>query len=170
MRYVKGLTYAEEREAGFLESAKAANLKVVSSDQYAGETVDSAHKKAKELLKKFPKAAGVFATGEIPSLGMLKALREAKLAGKVKFIACDPNPELVKALAAGHVTALLVPDTITLGSKAIKAVVAHVRETPAETSGTVRTILVTKENMGQANVKEVLEADLKPYMTGEEEE
>jgi len=169
MRYVKSLTYAQEREAGFLESAKAANLKVVSSDQYAGETAESAHKKAAELLKKFPKVAGVFTTGEMPSLGMLKALREAKLAGKVKFIACDPNPELVKALAAGHVTALLVPDTIALGAKAIKAVVGHVRQTAAETSGTVRTILVTKENVGQASVKEILEADLKPYMDPPEE-
>jgi len=44
---------------------------------------------------------GVFTASQHVATGMLRALEEQDLAGKVKFVGFDAGPELVTALAAG---------------------------------------------------------------------
>ena len=165
LRHLKGSPYGTPREESFLETMKAKypGVKVVSSDQYAGDTEDTATKTAADVLKKFPKVNGVFCSGEAGAVGMLAALQQAKLAGKVKFVACDPHPKLVDALNKGQVDALVVIDTLTLGYKATMALAGHIRGTPAETTGTIEAILATKENAEEANIKEILSPDPRAY-------
>ncbi len=171
LRNFKGVTYSTDREKAFLDTlkAKAPGIQVVSADQYAGATPDTAQKKAAELLKKFPKVGGVFCSSETASLGMLAALQAAKLAGKVQFIACDPHPKLTEALGKGQVAALVVMDTIGMGMKALQILVGHVRETGEKVEGAIKAILVTKDNMNNPTVKDLLNPDLTPFTHKDED-
>jgi ribose transport system substrate-binding protein len=81
LRHMVGSQSTEQREKGFLETiARYPDLRVVSQTQYAGPTVDSAQEKAKELISEYrDQMNGIFTSNEESTMGMLKALEEAKL-------------------------------------------------------------------------------------------
>src|ERR1051326_5240439 len=55
LRYAEGSASTEEREAGFLQEMKAKfpNIELISTDQYAGATRDTAKRAAENLLNRF---------------------------------------------------------------------------------------------------------------------
>src|SRR5215216_5847427 len=102
MRYNPGSESTEQRETGFLETLakEFPQVKVISSDQYAGTTPEGALDKATDLLNKFgDRAAGMFAVCEPNATGLLGALENIGSAGKVKAVVFDPNRALIKGLA-----------------------------------------------------------------------
>ena len=101
MRYNPGSQSTEEREKGFLETMQKEfpQVKILSSDQYAGTTPEGALDKCQQVLQKYEgRVTGVFAVCEPNATGMLGALEQTGMAGKVKFVGFDPNPTMVKAL------------------------------------------------------------------------
>jgi ribose transport system substrate-binding protein len=79
LRHMVGSESTEQREKGFLETiARYPEIKVLSQDQYAGATADTAHQTAQTLITKYrDQVAGIFCSNEQSSSGMLKALEEA---------------------------------------------------------------------------------------------
>src|ERR671939_1140547 len=80
LRYQEGSASTEEREAGFLEEMKAKypNVQVISSDQYAGATRDTAKRTSENLLNRFgDDVQGIFCPNESTTAGMLSALQDA---------------------------------------------------------------------------------------------
>ena len=91
-----------EREAGFLEAiAKSPDIEVISKSQYGGATQGDAKTVSLNMLDKLRQADGVFCPNESSTLGMLGALEQAHLTGKIKFVGFDATPALVDALRAG---------------------------------------------------------------------
>lgn len=88
LRYQVGSASTEDREAGFLSALQAyPEIEVVSMNQYAGATRDTAYTAAQNLLNRFSgRIDGVFASNESATNGLLLALREAGMAGKVAFV------------------------------------------------------------------------------------
>jgi len=82
LRHMVGSGSTEQRENGFLEAiSRYPEIKVLSQDQYAGATVDSAEHMAQALLKTYKnRVNGIFCSNEQSTLGMLKALQEEKMA------------------------------------------------------------------------------------------
>ena len=68
---------------------------------------------------------GIFCPNESTAFGMLRALEDGGLAGKVAFVGFDSSPKLVDALAKGHMDATVVQDPIKMGYLAVKAMVDH---------------------------------------------
>src|SRR2546426_3744679 len=67
LRYAVGSASTEEREAGFLETIKAKfpALKILSSDQHAGATRETAYQASQNLLNRFGREVnGMFAANE----------------------------------------------------------------------------------------------------------
>jgi ribose transport system substrate-binding protein len=79
MRYAVGSAATEEREAGFLEMIKTfPSITILSDDQYAGATSDSAQRTAQSLVTRFRgQVDGVFCPNESSTSGMLRALDDA---------------------------------------------------------------------------------------------
>jgi len=128
-RYNPGSESTEQREEGFLDKLKTdyPDIKVISSDQYAGTTPESSLEKATEVLDKYrDEVDGVFAVCEPNATGTLGALRELNLLGKVKFVAFDPNPDLINALEQGNVTGIVLQDPVTMGYQAVKTLLASI--------------------------------------------
>ncbi len=159
LRYNPGSESTEQREEGFLETIKNEfpDIKVISSDQYAGTTPEESLAKATEVLDKYrDKVNGIFAVCEPNANGTLAALRELDLAGKVKFIAFDPSEALIDGLKKNHVQGIVLQDPVTMGYEAVKAMVAHLKGEPVEKRLKTGEYVATPENMDEEKIHELL--------------
>ena len=98
LRYGIGSASTEAREKGFLDTIKTApGITVVSSDQYAGPTVDTAYRSAQNVLGRYGKQIeGVFTPNESSTLGMRLALKDINELGKLKFVGFDSSKPLIE--------------------------------------------------------------------------
>ena len=162
MRYRAGSQSTEEREEGFLEEiAKYPRLKVLSSDQYGEATAKSAMEKANQLLLRFQdEVDGVFAVCEPNCHGLLQALEQTGLAGKVKFVAFDPSDMLIRALESGKVHGIVLQDPVHMGYMAVKTIVAHIQGQNVERRIATGLYVATPENMHTDKIHKLLHPEL----------
>jgi ribose transport system substrate-binding protein len=168
LRYAVGSASTEEREEGFLEVLKKdyPDLKLISADQHAGATRDSAKRVSENLLNRFGKEVnGVFASNESAASGMLLALRDAGLAGgKVKFVAFDAGETLNAGLKAGDVAGFVVQNPMAMGYLGVKTVVAVLRGEKVAATIDTGVGFVTKENMNEPAIAELMNPPLAKYL------
>jgi ribose transport system substrate-binding protein len=168
LRYQVGSASTEEREEGFLEVMKKdfPAIKLISSDQHAGATRDSAKRVSENLLNRYGKdVQGVFASNESAASGMLLALRDAGLAGgKVKFVAFDAGETLNAGLKAGDVAGFVVQNPMAMGYLGVKTIVAVIRGEKVEPLIDTGVGFVTKENMNDPAIAELLNPPIAKYL------
>ena len=170
LRYQVGSASTEEREAGFMsEIKKYPGIKVISSDQYAGATRDSAYQAAQNLLNRHGKdVQGVFAPCEPVTVGMLMALRDlGKAGGEVQFVGFDSGTQSVEALKRGDVQGLVVQNPMKMGYLGVMTIVDHLnrKKVPGKVDTGVQ--VVTRENMDEPEINELLYPPLEKYLKGE---
>jgi len=168
LRYAEGHDSTGKREEGFLEAMKAnPGIEVVSSNQYGGADVEGAYKKAEALLTTYKKPDGslsidgIFTPNESVSFALLRVLQDNGWAGKVKFVGFDASPNLVKGLRDGAIDGLVVQDPVRMGYLAVKTMVAHIKGEKVEKWIDTGVHVATKANMDSAEVKPLVEPDLK---------
>jgi ribose transport system substrate-binding protein len=167
LRYAVGSSSTEEREKGFLDAlAKHPGLKLISSDQYAGVTVETAYQASQNLLNRFgDEVNGIFAVTEPSTIAMTKALRDlGKAGGKVKMIGFDSGTQSVIDLKNGDVQALAVQNPLLMGYLAVKTMVQYLRGQKVENRIDTGVVLVTPENMNQPAMKDLLRPPIAKYL------
>jgi ribose transport system substrate-binding protein len=151
LRYATGSASTEAREAGFLEvmTNRFPGISLLSTEQHAGATRDTARRVAENLLNRFGgEVTGVFASNESASSGMLLALRDAGLAGgKVKFVGFDSGETLDAGLKAGDIQGLVVQNPFKMGYLGVKTIVAVLRGEKVAPVIDTGVSLATPENM-----------------------
>jgi ribose transport system substrate-binding protein len=166
MRYNPGSESTFQREEGFLKALKEKHpaMNVISSDQYAGITPEESLNNCQQILLKYrDDVRGVFTVCEPNSTGMLRALENAGLAGKVRFIAFDPNDRLIAALADHEVDGILLQDPIEMGYLAVKTMIDHLNGREVEKVISTGEFVATPDNMREPKY----EALLHPVQFGE---
>ncbi|HVX63275.1 MAG TPA: substrate-binding domain-containing protein [Pirellulales bacterium] len=159
LRYNAGSESTYQREEGFLEALgkQYPKIKVLSSDQYAGTTPEEALDVAQQMLLKYrDEVNGIFAVCEPNSTGVLRALQNEGLAGKVKFVGFDPNPPLIDAMSAGEVDGIVLQDPIKMGYLAVKTLVDSLNGKQVEKRIATGEFVATPENMKQAEMDRLL--------------
>jgi ribose transport system substrate-binding protein len=168
LRYAVGSASTEEREAGFLETFKKEfpEIKIISSDQYAGPTRETAYQASQNLLNRFGRDVnGVFAPCEPPTIAMTKALRDlGKAGGKVKMVGFDAGSQSVADLKRGDVQGLVVQNPVFMGYKGVMTMVEHLQGKKVEKRIDTGVMLVTPENAEQPEIKELLYPPLEKYL------
>lgn len=167
LRYAVGSASTEAREAGFLEAmGRHPELKLISSDQYAGPTRETSYQIAQNLLNRFgADVNGVFCPNENSTISMTKALRDiGKGGGAVKMIGFDAGTQSVLDLKNGDLQGLIVQNPVKMGYLGVMMVAKHLRGESVEKRVDTGVTLVTKENMEQPEVKELLAPPLKEYL------
>jgi ABC-type sugar transport system substrate-binding protein len=162
LRYNPGSESTEQREQGFLETLaqEYPQIKVISSNQYAGTTPESALDKATDLLNKYQdQVTGIFAVCEPNANGLLGALENTGLAGKVKALVFDPSPALINGLADGKVHGIVLQDPVTMGYLGVKTMVAHLEGNPVEKRIVTGEYVATPENMNSDEMKKLLKPE-----------
>lgn len=159
LRYLKGSESTEMREKGFLdEIAKHPDIKVLSENQFGDATTESAKAKTSQLLLKFKDEGidGFFAVCESNCNGALRALEDAKLAGKVKYIAFDPSTQLIEGLKNETVHGIVLQDPVRMGYLSVKTLVASIRGEQVEKRVATGEHVATKDNMDSEEFQKLL--------------
>lgn len=166
LRYQEGSASTMQREKGFLEtlSKEFPGAKVVSDNQYGGATTESAYKTSESLLVKFVELDGVFCPNESTTFGMLRALEDAKRAGKVRFVGFDASDKLVQALGNGEIDGLVVQDPLAMGERSVTALVAHLDGKPVDARIDTGVTIATKANMDDPKIRALLHPDLSAWL------
>lgn len=168
LRYAVGSASTEQREAGFLDTLKAdfAGIRVVSSDQHAGATRESAYQVSQNLLNRFGRDLhGVFAPNETATIAMAKALRDrGQGGGKVKMVGFDAGAPEVADLRNGDLQGLVVQDPLKMGYLGVMTLVDQLEGRRVEKRIETMVTLVTRENMEEPEVRDLLHPPLDKYL------
>ncbi len=157
LRYQVGSASTEARETGFLQAAQTAGLEVVVDNRDAGATVGEAKTTALNLADALRGANGVFCSNESATAGMLQALTQLGLQGKVKFVGFDSSTPLVQGLRDGAIDARVVQDPVRMGELAVRHLADAIQKKPVPPFVDTGAVLATKANMDQPAVKKLLE-------------
>jgi len=171
LRYQEGSASTMKREQGFVHAIKEhLDIEVVSSNQYGGPTTESAYQAGENLLAPFINADGtltidgIYCPNESTTFGMLRALQDSGLAGKVIFVGFDSSEMLVKALADKHIHALVLQDPLNMGYLGVKTMVTHLRGEKVAPLIDTGSKLATPENMNDPQIQELLNPDYKKWL------
>jgi ribose transport system substrate-binding protein len=157
LRYSVGSASTNDRETGFLDAMKKhPEMQVISSDRYGGATVDSAKTAALNMVDTLKQADGIFCPNESSTVGMLLALQETGLAGKVKFVGFDQTPPLIKALKNGDIHALVAQDPFKMGYTGVKTLAQHIKGEKVDPRIDTGVQLITGENVDTPEIQKVL--------------
>ena len=170
LRYQEGSASTMNREKGFLSAMeKCPGIKVVSENQHAGPTTETAYKASENLLaplktEKGLSIDGIFCPNESSTFGMLCALQDAGLAGKVSFVGFDSSTKLVDALKNAQINGLVVQNPMRMGYLGVKTMTEHLKGQAVEKRVDTGVVLVTKENMDTPEIRELLQPDLGKWL------
>jgi ribose transport system substrate-binding protein len=171
LRYAEGSDSTNKREQGFLAALAAhPEIEVASSNQYGGTDVEGAYKKSEAMLAVYKDAQrgltvdGIFCPNESTTFAMLRVLRDNGWAGKVHFVGFDASDTLVEGLEQGHIDALVLQDPVRMGYLGVKTMVEHIRGLPSPKRIDTGVHVVTRGNMPQPEIKELLRPDLSKWL------
>ncbi len=161
LRLHEGAASTTAREQGFLDVMKETpGIVVVSSNQYAGASTEGAYKASENLLTAMRAATGgvtgIFCPNESTTFGMLRALQDARLAGKIRFVGFDTSDKMVQALRDGELDALVLQNPFNMGYLAVQTLVRHLHGEKVEGHIDTGATLVTKANMDEPDIRERL--------------
>lgn len=158
LRYQVGSASTDDRERGFLEVVEGKEGMVVTSEnRYAGATAGEAKTTALNMMEQIRTAEGIFCPNESSTLGMLLALQQESLAGKIRFVGFDASPPLVDALRRGEIDALVVQDPYAMGYKSVQTIATHDAGGTIESVVDTGAVLVTRENLDDEKIKSLIE-------------
>jgi len=172
LRCHEGSASSTKREQGFLDvlKDKYPQIEVVSSNQYGGVTTESAYVASENLLapRRKPDGTltidGIFCPNESTTFGMLRALEDSSLAGKVAYVGFDSSERLVQALQDGHIMGLVLQDPINMGYLGVKTIVAHLQGRKVERRIDTGSMVATPENMDDPQIKNLLKPDFRKWL------
>jgi len=159
LRYQEGSASTEEREAGFLAELKASfpGVNVISADQYAGPTRDTAKRAAENLLNRFAtRVDGIFTPNESSTAGMLLALQDIGKAGAITFVGFDYSASFLEPLAKGELKGFVVQNPVNMGYLSVKTMVAHLKKQPVPATVDTGVEMVTPENLQDPKIQAIV--------------
>ena len=167
LRYAEGSASTTEREEGFISEIKAKfpDIELVSTNQYAGATRDTAKRASENLLQTFGDVVqGIFTPNESSTAGMLLALEDIGKAGKVFFVGFDTSQRFIDAINADQLHGIVVQNPFNMGYLGVRTMVDSLMGKPVEKKIDTGVMLVTKENLQSPEVNALLHPPLDQYL------
>lgn len=159
LRYAESSASTNEREQGFLDALKEAapNVKVIDPPRYAGADVNSAKQASENMLTAYQgQFEAIFCPNESSTEGMLVAMQDRQLPGKVKFVGFDSNARLLSALRENKIQGLVLQNPTRMGYLGVQTMLKHLKGEAVDEKTDTGAVLVTPENIDSPEVQEVL--------------
>lgn len=156
-----GTSSLRDRVNGFKEviSREFPGLKIVATQIGDGQTTTSLNQ-TMDVLSAFPDLRGLFADAVFSGLGASQAVSENNSQDRVQVVSFDSSDQLVKRLQQGIVKALVIQDAYRMGYDGVKTALAASRGERVVAFVDTGVKLVTRENVGTAPIKKLLNPDL----------
>jgi ribose transport system substrate-binding protein len=167
LRYQEGVSSTEAREKGFLDKIKAEfpKITVLSSNQHAGATRDTAKSAAENLLDRFGnEIQGIFTPNESSTAGTLLALEDTGRAEKIRFIGFDNSDIFVQAMKAKKLDGVVIQNPFRMGEVGVKTLVDYLQGKPIEKSVDTGVVVVTPANLDSPESQKLLHPPLEQYL------
>ena len=152
-----GSVSTEQREQGFTDTIKQKypGIEIVAFQYGDGDRARSLDR-ATDMLTAHPELNGFFASNESSTVGVVQALKQKSLTGKVVLVGFDSSPNLIDDLKAGAIDSLVLQNPFKIGYESVKAIVAKLNgQTPPRVIDT-GVALLTKENLETPEMKQLL--------------
>lgn len=166
LRYQEGSASTTNREAGFLDTIKEKfpGIEILSDNQYAGATTESAYRTSENLLNRFSDVDAIFTPNESSTFGCLRALQDRKLFDSIIFVGFDSSRKLVEALEKNEIKGLVLQNPFKMGYLGVKTAAAYLRGEKIEKQVDTGVTLATPENMNDPEIKLLLTPDISQYL------
>jgi len=167
LRYQEGVFSTEQREKGFVDRIKASypGIELVSSNQFAGATRDTAKSAMENLLNRFGNDVdGIFTPNESSTAGTLLALEDAGKAGKIRFIGFDTSEIFVQAMRDGKLHGIVVQNPFAMGELGVKALLDHLAGKTIEKRVDTGVTLITPATLDAPESQQLLHPPLDEYL------
>jgi ribose transport system substrate-binding protein len=167
LRYAEGSASTTAREQGFVDQIKQKfpQIELISTNQYAGATRETAKRASENLLNQHgDEIQGIFTPNESSTAGMLLALEDIGKAGKVSFVGFDVSQRFIDALNSGQLHGIVVQNPFNMGYLGVKTMVDSLLGRTVEKKIDTGVMLVTKENMETTEVKTLLRPPIDQYL------
>jgi ribose transport system substrate-binding protein len=167
LRYQEGSASTQEREEGFVEELKAKfpGIELISSDQYAGATRDTAKRASENLLNRYgDEVQGIFTPNESSTAGMLLALQDIGKAGKVTFIGFDTSETFTQAMRNKQLHGIVVQSPFNMGYLGVRTMVEHLQGKTVEKRIDTGVTMVTPDNLDTPETQTLLHPPLDQYL------
>jgi ribose transport system substrate-binding protein len=159
LRYQEGSAATEEREQGFLDELREhfPGVTVISSDQYAGPTRDTAKRASENVLNRFgARVDGIFTSNESATGGMLLALQDLGRAGKVTFVGFDYSSSFIEPLKKGELHGFVAQHPVNMGYLSVKTMVDHLQGKSVPKVVDTGVVMVTADSLTDSSVQAVI--------------
>lgn len=146
------------REAGFEETLKKEfpNVKLIAW-QYGLALREKSQAAAEDILTAHPgKIDGFFGSNETSAVGILLALGQRNLLGKIKFVGFDASPQLIAGLAKGDIDGLIVQAPFKMGYEGVRSIVDYKAGKSVPKRIDTGVAFITKANMKQPEMAKLL--------------
>lgn len=162
LRYQEGSVSNTNRENGFINTitTKFPEIEVLSDNQYAGVTTESAYQTSENLLNRFPEVNAMFAPNEPVTFGCLRALQDRKITEQVTLVGFDASAKLVEALEKGEVKGIVLQDPVKIGYLGVKTAVDYLKGIKVSPRIDTGVTLATPENMHEPEIWRLLHPEV----------
>jgi len=167
LRYAEGSASTTEREEGFLTEIKAKypDIQLISSEQYAGATRETAKRASENLLNQLgDEVQGIFTPNESSTAGMLLALQDIGKAGKVFFVGFDASQSFIDAMRSNQLNGIVVQNPFNMGYLGVKTMVDHLLGRSVQKTTDTGVTLVTPDNLDSTEIQTLLHPPLDQYL------
>ncbi|MBI3405428.1 MAG: substrate-binding domain-containing protein [Acidobacteria bacterium] len=165
--YQEGVASTEAREKGFLDKMKSSfpKITILSSDQFAGATRDTAKRAAENMLNRYgDEIQGIFTPNESSTVGTLLALEDLRRVRNIRLVGFDSSEELIAAMRALKLHGIVVQNPFRIGELGVKTIVNSIRKQPFESRVDTGETLVRPETMDGAEAQLVLHPPVAKYL------
>lgn len=169
LRLQEGSASTTAREDGFLArlAANYPGITIVSSNQYAGATRETAKQAAENLLNRFgANLQGIFTPNESSTIGMLLALQDIGKAGTIRFVGFDATQPLLDAMNAHQLDGIAVQNPMRMGYLGVKTMVANLRRRPFEKKVDTGVTMVTPDVLDRPEIQALVHPPIDQYLKG----
>ena len=167
LRYMEGSASTQDREAGFVQRLKEKypGIELISSDQYAGATRDTAKRTSENLLNRFAdQLQGIFTPNESSTAGMLLALQDINKAGKITFVGFDASDPFIEAMKTKQLQGLVVQNPFNMGYLGVRTMVEAAQGKSVGKRIDTGVTLVTLDNLNSPDIQTLLHPPLDQYL------
>jgi ribose transport system substrate-binding protein len=167
LRYMEGSASTQDREAGFVQRLKEKypGIELISSDQYAGATRDTAKRTSENLLNRFAdQLQGIFTPNESSTAGMLLALQDINKAGKITFVGFDASDTFIEAMKTKQLQGIVVQNPFNMGYLGVRTMVDALQGKTVEKRIDTGVTMVTLDNLNAPDIQTLLHPPLDQYL------
>jgi ribose transport system substrate-binding protein len=144
----------KERVEGFKRViAKYPDMKIVA-EQADNDDIVKAASLTESILQANPNVKGIFANNAANPIGAAQAVKSAGKAGDVLIVGMDDDPETIKFLKEGVISATVVQNVPDIGYKAIQHMVNLANGESVPEIDEIDSYIVTTENLADYEKKQ----------------